>query len=360
LGGRGRQYSSDEREKIIKLIDVAVTSGARLQPAAKIIGLSSRTIIRWRKNNGGQDRRKGPLSEPPNKLDKQERQEIIDVANRPEYRDMSPNQIVPKLADKGIYLASESSFYRILKEQKMVNHRLNSKPSVNRYRPEEKVASGPGQVWSWDITYLRSPTKGSFYYLYMFIDIWSRKIMAAQVFNEESMELSAELFTQACFVHGIRPEGLILHSDNGGPMKGSTMLATLQQLGVVPSFSRPKVSDDNPYSESLFRTMKYRPEYPGKAFQSLEQAQDWVDDFTCWYNTSHLHSSIRFITPDDRHYGRSEDILTNRREVYEKARRRNPNRWSRRSRNWDQIQLVCLNPENNNSVEQKQPLKKVA
>jgi transposase InsO family protein len=270
---------------------------------------------------------------------------------------MSPNQIVPKLADNGIYLASESTFYRILKEQKMVNHRLDSKPSTKRYRPEEKVASGPCQVWSWDITYLRSPVKGSFYYLYMFIDVWSRKIMAAQVFDEESMELSAELFTRTCFVHGVQPNRLILHSDNGGPMKGSTMLATLQQLGVVPSFSRPKVSDDNPYSESLFRTMKYRPNYPGSAFQSLEQAQSWVDDFACWYNTVHLHSSISFTTPDDRHYGRDKNILRRRHDIYEKARQQKPQRWSRSTRNWDQIEIVRLNPECENSAGQKQQLK---
>ena len=270
---------------------------------------------------------------------------------------MSPNQIVPKLADNGIYLASESTFYRILKEQKMVNHRLDSKPSTKRYRPEEKVASGPCQVWSWDITYLRSPVKGSFYYLYMFIDIWSRKIMAAQVFDEESMELSAELFTRTCFVHGVRPEGLILHSDNGGPMKGSTMLATLQQLGVVPSFSRPKVSDDNPYSESLFRTMKYRPDYPAKAFQSLEQAQSWADAFVCWYNTVHLHSSISFTAPDDRHYGRDVNILHKRQDIYKKARQQNPQRWSRCTRNWNQVEIVRLNPESENSAGQKQQLK---
>jgi len=181
--------------------------------------------------------------------------------------------------------------------------------------------------------------------------------MAAQVFNEESMELSAELFTRTCFVHGVQPHGLILHSDNGGPMKGSTMLVTLQQLGVVPSFSRPKVSDDNPYSESLFRTMKYRPNYPSSAFQSLEQAQNWADDFTCWYNTVHLHSSISFTTPDDRHYGRDEDILRRRHDVYENARQQNPQRWSRCTRNWGQVEIVRLNPENENSAGQKQKLK---
>lgn len=135
-----------------------------------------------------------------------------------------------------------------------------------------------------------------------------------------------------------------LHADNGGPMKGSTMKATLERLGVIPSFSRPRVSDDNPYSESLFRTMKYRPKYPSGPFDTIGQAQDWVDDFVRWYNTRHLHSAIRFVTPDDRHYGREEPILANRREVYEKARRRHPNRWSRRTRNWDPLRLVWLNP----------------
>ena len=269
---------------------------------------------------------------------------------------MSPNQIVPTLADKGIYIASESSFYKYLREQNMINHRQNSKPA-ERKRPEEKIASGPNQVWSWDITYLHSPVKGAFFYLYMFIDVWSRKIMAAQVYNEESMDLSAQLFLKTCFIHKVNPDGLILHSDNGGPMKGSTMLATLQQLGVVPSFSRPKVSDDNPYSESLFRTMKYRPEYPKGSFENLEHSQIWTDDFVCWYNTVHLHSSISFTTPDDRHFGRDKKILAKRDEVYEKARQQNPRRWSRSTRNWNQIEIVRLNPESEKSGNKKQQFK---
>ena len=174
------------------------------------------------------------------------------------------------------------------------------------------------------------------------------------------MDLSASLFTQACFIHGVQPEGLVLHSDNGGPMKGSTMQATLQKLGVIPSFSRPMVSDDNPYSESLFRTMKYRPEYPSGAFETLEQAQAWVDKFVNWYNTCHLHSAIRFVAPDDRHYGREENILANRRQVYEKARCRHPNRWSRHTRNWNPVHLVWLNPENKDTGCQKHRLKKAA
>lgn len=134
-------------------------------------------------------------------------------------------------------------------------------------------------MFSWDITYLRSVLRGQFYYLYMNVDVWNRKIMAATVFEHESIDLAARLFAQTCAVHGVDPDGLVLHPDNGGPMKGSTMLATLQKLGVVPSFSRPKVSDDNPFSESLFRTMKYRPEYPSKPFESIAEAHTTVDTF---------------------------------------------------------------------------------
>jgi len=244
---------------ILELIDEAMAGGARLTTSAAAIGLSARTIIRWRGKQDSFDMRKGPNSTPANKLDEQERQWIVDVANSTEYRDMSPKQIVPNLADKGVYIGSESSFYRVLKEHEMIHHRERSRPA-SHHRPKEFVASGPCQIWTWDITYLRSSVRGIFFYLYMFVDIWSRKIVAATVFEDESMELSAQLFTRTCFVHGVDPDGLVLHADNGGPMKGSTMKATLQRLGVVPSFSRPRVSDDNPYSEALFRTMKYRPQ----------------------------------------------------------------------------------------------------
>ncbi len=237
---------------VLDLIDSAVASGARLKQAAAILGLSARTVMRWRMKNGGCDQRRGPSTTPANKLTGREKQQILDVANSAAYRDMSPKQIVPKLADQGVYIASESSFYRVLKEHEMIQHRQRSKPATN-HRPSEHVASGPNQVWNWDITYLRSSVRGMFFYLYMIVDVWSRKVIAATVFEQESMDLAAHLFTQACFIHGLQPEGLVLHSDNGGPMKGSTMQATLHKLGVIPSFSRPMVSDDNPFSEALFR-----------------------------------------------------------------------------------------------------------
>lgn len=317
--------------------------GARLEPAARMLGLTNRTVQRWRDQNGGYDRRNGPRTAPANKLTAAERQQVLAVANAPEYRDISPRQIVPRLADEGRYIASESTFYRILRAEQQLAHRERCRP-VTHHRPREKKATGPYQVWSWDITYLRSTIRGQFFYLYMILDVWSRKIMAATVFSVERDQNSSLLFMEAICRHDIDPQGLILHSDNGSPMKGSIMLATLQQLGVMPSFSRPGVSNDNPFSESLFRTLKYRPEYPSQPFASEQQAQQWVDRFVHWYNSEHRHSEIRFVTPDERHYGQENAILNKRKEVYALARHKNPGRWTRQIRNWEPINIVVLNP----------------
>jgi transposase InsO family protein len=261
---------------------------------------------------------------------------------------------VPALADMGIYVGSESSFYRILKDEKLDAHRGKVRAAGEVRRPDEHVAAGPNQVWSWDITYLKSPVAGLYYYLYMIVDIWSRKIVGWAVHERESSELSRPLILEACLQEGVDTELLVLHSDNAGPMKGATLLATLQNLGIVPSFSRPRACDDNPYSESLFRTVKYRPEYPGKAFASLEAARAWVEWFVGWYNHEHHHSAIRFVTPAQRHSGEEHQILRHRSQVYEEARRSNPNRWSRQTRDWTPIAEVSLNPS-----KQKQPVAEV-
>jgi transposase InsO family protein len=250
---------------------------------------------------------------------------------------------VPKLADRGLYLASESTFYRILRDQQLLTPRGASRPrSVTR--PEEIVAHGPNELWSWDITYLPAAVKGTFYYLYLFVDVWSRRIMKAVVLAEESSEKAAELLRNACAEHSIAPATLRLHSDNGSPMKGATMLATMQALGVVPSFSRPSVSDDNPFSEALFRTLKYTPAYPRRPFDSLDAAWAWVERFVAWYNHEHRHSAIGFVTPDQRHRGDDLTVLDARRVVYEAARQRRPARWTGRTREWDAPAIVHLNP----------------
>jgi transposase InsO family protein len=329
---------------ILDLVQEATDAGAGFDAACEVLDLSGRTVQRWRLLGGGEDRRYGPKREPSNKLSAAEKRAIIEVANSPEYRDVSPKQIVPRLADQGIFIASESSFYRTLHEHDLVHHRERSNPA-SAHRPSEHVATGPWQVASWDITYLKTCVAGSFFYLYLVVDVWSRKILGWEVHEQESKELAAELIDTIAADADVDLAGWVLHADNGGPMRGSTMVATLQRLGVIPSFSRPHVSDDNPFSEALFRTMKYRPAYPTGGFTSLDQARAWVDRFVRWYNTEHLHSGIRYVTPADRHSGRDVEILANRRRVYERARRRNPNRWSRDTRNWNRIEVVYLNPE---------------
>jgi putative transposase len=335
---------------IMKLIDDAVDAGARLERSCEVMTLAPRTIQRWRQQGeGGFDRRFGPKTPPSNKLSKAERKKVLEAANRPEHRDLSPKQIVPRLADEGVFIASESTFYRILREEDALHHREPSKPRTVP-RPREHIATGPSQLWSWDITYLRSAVRGAFHYLYLIEDVWSRKIVGWAVHDEESMELASELIDETARRLQRDPKGIVLHSDNGSPMKGSTMLATLQRLGIVPSFSRPSVSDDNPYSEALFRTLKYRPEYPRGAFKDIETARRWVEGFVTWYNLEHLHSAIGFVTPEDRHTGRDKAVLARRRRIYAAARRKNPERWSRQARNWDHVEIVELNPEKRKSA----------
>lgn len=333
---------SEERKAALASIAEAQAAGARLKPCCALLGLTPRTVQRWLSTPTSEDQRRGPHTAPKNKLSDSERADIIRIATSPEFRGLSPNQIVPLLADRGVYLASESSFFRVLREEGLQKHRSNSKPA-ERKRPAPLVATGPNQVWSWDITYLKSLVKGQFYYLYLFMDVWSRKIVGVRVETYESAELAAELAKDICEAEGIEPGQVSLHSDNGSPMKGATMLATLQALGVCASFSRPSVSNDNPFSESLFRTMKYRPGYPSKPFESLQAARDWVRGFVRWYNSEHLHSGIRYTTPEARHTGVDVDILANRKAVYSRARQANPSRWSGAVRNWDRHECVVLN-----------------
>ena len=299
-----------------------------------------KTFKRWKRDTA--DHRQGPLTVPANKLSKEEVNEIIKVSTSKEYMDLPPSQIVPSLADKGIYVASESSFYKVLKAHNMLVHRGKSRPKTHN-RPTPLVATGPNQIYSWDITYLKSTVAGKFFYLYMFMDIYSRKIVGQRVHEMESMEHSASLAEEICLQEKVLKNQLVLHSDNGGAMKGATILATLKKLGVVPSFSRPRVSDDNPYSESLFKTLKYCPQYPSKPFASVEEANAWVKSFVEWYNYQHLHSGIKFVTPASRHEGRDSEILEKRKRVYEEAKNKNPIRWSRQTRNWKRIEKVYLN-----------------
>lgn len=335
----------------IKLIDEAQTAGARQSKACAVIGMTCRTLRRWRQtlHTRGElmDQRKQAAEARtyPQALTEEEREAVLDACNRPEYQSLPPSQIVPILADRGEYLASESTFYRILHDAEQAAHRGRAQAPREVAKPRALQANAPNQVWSWDITYLPTRIKGDFLRLYLILDIYSRMIVAWEIHREETAAHAAELIRKACLKQGIQQNQLVLHSDNGSPMKGATMLATLQGLGVAPSFSRPSVSDDNPYSESLFRTAKYCPSYPNKPFAGLDQARAWVWQFTQWYNNEHRHSGIKFVTPAQRHAQTDLTLLNQRSVVYEAAKAANPLRWRNRTvRNWTPITSVWLNP----------------
>jgi len=312
-----------------------------------MLDISLRTYQRWTREGGdGQvDGRKGCRRvAPANKLSEAERQQILVVANSAEFASSPPSQIVPTLVDRGEYLASESTIYRILKAEQQQHHRGRaSKPStrvVTSY-----CATEANRLWAWDITWLPASVTGLYFYWYMVLDVYSRKIVGHEVHVAESAELASVLLRRASLAEGLAGREVVLHSDNGSAMKGATMLATLEKLGIMPSFSRSRVSNDNAYAESLFRTCKYRPNYPSKPFGSVEAARDWTLKFVQWYNHQHKHSGLKFVTPAQRHDGRDAAILLEREKVYEAAKMRHPERWSGATRNWKLQDEVWLNPK---------------
>jgi transposase InsO family protein len=244
---------------ILPLIAAAEAGGAGLRAACAIVGVSQRTVERWRARPDGDDRRCGPRHEAANALSASERARVVAVMAAPEHAGLSPRQLVPRLADEGRYLASESTMYRLQHRFGLrASRRAERRTHVTRATAVHR-AEGPCQVWSWDITWLPTVVRGRYLYLYVVMDVWSRRIVGWDVCEREAADLAASLIQRTCVDHDVNPQGLILHSDNGKPMRGATMIATLQWLGVVPSFSRPHVSNDNPYSEALFRTLKHTP-----------------------------------------------------------------------------------------------------
>lgn len=328
----------------MKALQEAMNAGARLHECCKLIGISPRTYQRWvaQGAEGGEDRRRGPNRTPHNKLREEERREIIKHATSVEFCDLTPHQIVPTLAERGIYVGSESSFYRLLREERK-NARRGRKSAPERRIKREHYATGPCQVWSWDITYLPTTVRGIYYYLYMFVDVWSRKVVGWAVSERQSADDASSIIESIHKVERVKGRTLVLHSDNGGPMVGYAMVTKLQALGVVQSLSRPQVSDDNAYSESLFATLKGAPHYPDTPFKDIDEARRWVEAFVQWYNTEHKHSGIAFVTPEQRHNGEQEPVLRLREQTYEAARKRHPERWSGETRKWKRHEKVHLN-----------------
>ena len=348
MGGRGVMITKEAREALLADTKEAQEAGARISQIEKILGLSCRSLQRW--NHNDIDKRPFAKQTSPKALSQEERDLILKTCNLDEFKDMTPNKIVPILAQRGTYIASESMFYKVLKENKQLKHRSNSKEPKKIVEPKTLVATGPNQLLSWDITYMRTSIKGVFFYLYLFMDVYSRKIVGWRIEDEESGDYAKQTVEQICLGNNL--EGIFLHSDNGGPMTCGTILATMQYLGITASYSRPSVSNDNPYSESLFKTLKYKPGYP-KNFETIEEARNWVEEFVKWYNTEHLHSGIKFVTPEQRHNGDDKDILAKRDATYQAAKKMNPKRWTRTTRNWTYIDKVKLK----GSARRIQPLK---
>lgn len=339
--------SYPDRQLAVELIDEAVASGARRHRACSELGLSERTYRRWTRTDGvrADGRRAAVRPTPHNKLSEAERAEVLACCHAPEFASLAPSQIVPRLADEGRYIASESSFYRVLHDADEQRHRGRAQAPRQSRAPSTHQATGPCQVWCWDVSFLRSPVLGLFYYLYMIVDLYSRKVVGWEVHECESGEHAAALVHRAALAEQCIDRPMVLHADNGAIQKSYTLRRKLEQLGIEPSYSRPRVSDDNAYSEALFRTCKYRPDFPVTGFTNIEAARQWIARFVHWYNEEHRHSAIRHVTPAQRHRGEDVAVLAQRDVLYAQARARNPNRWSRNTRNWSPVGSVWLNPE---------------
>jgi putative transposase len=346
--------STPDRKRAISLIDEAVEAGARLKMACRTMGITKKTYKRWTDQRTPLDDRRPEADRPSpaNKLTEEEEQKIIATMNSDEFKSSSPHYVIPTLLDRGIYIASESTYYRVLKKHKQQNHRGRSKKPENKPLATHS-ADGPNQVWMWDISWLPGPVKGLFFYLYLVTDLFSRKIVAWEVHLEESSEHAARMIRRASLKENLalNRKPLVLHSDNGSPMKGAALLDTLQRLGIVPSRSRPRVSNDNAYAEAIFRTIKYRPNYPFKGFATLSDARTWCQDLVTWYNHTHKHSGIKYLTPHQRHEGLGKEILAKRDAIYIAAKAAHPERWSGGTRDWSIEETVYLNPVNQTEID---------
>ena len=262
---------------------------------------------------------------PPLALAAAEREQILQTLNSPRFVDVTPYTAYAQLLDDGIYLGSVRTFYRVLAAAGELRERRDQRIHPAHVMPQLS-ATAPNQVWSWDISKLRSTLKWHFFYLYVLLDLYSRYVVGWLVAEAENAALAGALIEESCHKHGIARDTLTLHSDRGSPMRAKTTAELLVDLGVAASFSRPRVSNDNPFSEAQFKTLKYRPDFPER-FAGIEHARTHLREFFGWYNDEHRHSGIGFMTPASVHFGRSRAIDEHRRSVLQAAYAAHPERF---------------------------------
>lgn len=313
------------------------------RPACEALGVTRSSYYRRRLASSRPVAVSRPRARPKRALSPNERQGVLDLLHSERFMDQSPGQAVATLLDENRYLCSERTMYRILADAKELRERRNQLRHPEYKRPE-LLATGPNQVWSWDITKLRGPVKWTYFQLYVLLDIFSRYVVGWLLAHREGVDLAKKLIAHSCEKHGIQPGQLVVHADRGTSMTSKGLAQLLADLGVDKSHSRPRVSNDNPFSESQFRTMKYMPDYPNR-FGSFEDALAFCRPFFGWYNTGHRHSGIGMLTPEMVHYGLAEEVLARRHQVMLAAQAAHPERFVRGAPKRIQLpQAVWINP----------------
>ena len=308
------------------IVAIFLSEQVGVEKACEAFGLARSNYYRWRKSpQGASDETVRPI--PSWSLSQEEQQKVLETLHTDRFIDQSPREVYATLLDEGLYLCSVRSMYRILNQHGEVRERRDQLRHPD-YKKPELLATGSNQVWSWDITKLLGPAKWTYFYLYVLLDIFSRYVVGWMVAPQESASLAKKLIEESCVKQSIGSGQLVIHSDRGPSMRSKPVALLLADLGVTKSHSRPHVSNDNPFSESQFKTMKYRPEFPER-FGSLEDTRTFCRDFFSWYNTQHYHSGIGLLTPEQVHDGLAQQIVKERQEVLKKAYDKNPDRFKR-------------------------------
>lgn len=355
LKGRGGKVSNQDRRKLVEIVDQLrvdpelVAAKVTVDAICKALHIAAKTYYRWKADPDGEDKRATCKRAPnPRSLSPEEKQQVLALINSEEVADKSVTQAYMHYLDQGVYIASESTIRRLLREKGVDQSTRRDGIRNSRapgYRPDEYVASAPNMVWTWDGTLFRGRYAGQFYCVYVAIDIYSRLIVGYGVYEADNAENAIDFLTRAFDEHAIKRNQLVLHSDNGSAMRAADTLAMLKERGVIASHSRPRVSNDNAYSESLFSTLNIRKGLDSRRYDSLEECQEAVRKAVEQYNNEHHHRGINYVTPAERHAGRDAKVLAKRKETLEFARAKNPNRWIKnRVMNCEPAGAQYLNP----------------